>query len=103
MKLPADEKSSALAFAIVWHSTLIRLEKVLMKFSVDAAVQSLQGVMHRDVKPENVLLDGKGSALLTDFGLALDTTEQVPGARVGTIDYLAPEASSSIWIDITFI
>lgn len=43
-----------------------------------------------------MLLDADGAALLTDFGLALDTAEQVPGARVGTIDYLAPEASICI-------
>ncbi len=53
--------------------------------------------MHRDIKPENVLLSGDGGALLTDFGLALDTAEQVPGARVGTIDYLAPEVSNGVY------
>ena len=47
--------------------------------------------MHRDIKPENVLLRKGCKALLTDFGLALDTSEHFPGARVGTIDYLAPE------------
>ena len=52
------------------------------------------GVVHRDVKPSNVMLDEAGSALLTDFGLAkgrADTVLTRPGAIMGTLDYLAPE------------
>lgn len=49
-----------------------------------------QGVMHRDIKPENVLLTASG-AKLADFGLAIDTSKELPLSRVGTLDYLAPE------------
>ncbi|MEU0276260.1 serine/threonine-protein kinase [Streptomyces sp. NPDC006307] len=52
------------------------------------------GVVHRDVKPANILLDEAGGPHLTDFGISrlLGTTAQtVPGALVGTAAYMAPE------------
>lgn len=66
------------------------------------------GVLHRDVKPGNVLISHDGRVLLTDFGIAQiegDTTITRTGEVVGSVDYLAPERirgqdpgpSSDLW------
>ena len=56
------------------------------------------GVLHRDVKPSNLVVDESGKAWVTDFGLArIEDQPQltVTGALVGTLRYMSPEQAMS--------
>ena len=91
----------------------IQLQSVDLREALDIAVQIADalgeahshGIIHRDVKPQNVMLTASGQAKVLDFGLArvvreasvIDSTAEtesvltMPGLVIGTVPYMSPE------------
>jgi YVTN family beta-propeller protein len=84
--------------ALLRDGPLSQERAVLLAGQVAAALDAAheRGLVHGDVKPSNVLIDGRGHAYLADFGLTKRVTDERPPAGgeaqlMGTIDYVSPE------------
>ena len=77
------------------HLPLERVRTVILQVGEALGYAHAQGVIHRDVKPSNILVDDRGNCRLTDFGIAkmvegtLHLTQT--GALSGTPSYMSPE------------
>ncbi len=61
-----------------------------------------RGLVHRDIKPGNVIVDPAGQVTLTDFGIARaaqETRLTATGALVGTPEYMSPEQAKGLTVD----
>jgi serine/threonine protein kinase len=78
------------------HGRLPVAEAVAYAIEIGRALESAHAhrLVHRDVKPQNVLIDPDGRAKVTDFGIARSLEAQgltAPGRVLGTTDYVSPE------------
>jgi serine/threonine protein kinase len=76
--------------ALSWETAIPVMQNILQAF-VDAHEA---GIIHRDVKPQNVMLPSEGGVKVTDFGLARmhdDGDETVTRGIAGTLKYMSPE------------
>jgi len=99
--LPGRTLKQKLGKPIPWQEAV----QLLLPIAEALDYAHSQNMIHRDVKPSNILLTQRGQPMLTDFGIAkildLEETQDLTGtsAAVGTPEYMAPEQATAKTVD----
>ena len=90
-----------LAARLVRHGPLesIEVSQILGPIAEALAYAGKRGLVHRDVKPANILIGEDGCAKLADFGLVVSQRERTSATIAGTPPYMSPEAAAGQDID----
>src|SRR5688572_876224 len=69
------------------------VQRILIETASALGYATKFGVVHRDIKPDNILLDHEGRCVITDFGIAKTSGARLtaPGTSMGTPRYMSPE------------
>src|SRR5205814_9221055 len=91
-----DASHDAVSMGSVGTIEVAEANRIFQQLASALTYAHEQGIIHRDIKPVNVLMDRSGRPILSDFGIAkalASTKDQLtrPGAGVGTPEYMSPE------------
>lgn len=82
--------------------SLPEVERILLEAAAGLGYAHKRGIIHRDVKPEHILIDAEGHAHLTGFGNAMElvgTELSETGPGIGTPQYMPPEQCEGRMVD----
>ncbi|HEX7939502.1 MAG TPA: serine/threonine-protein kinase, partial [Gemmatimonadaceae bacterium] len=77
------------------------IRQILEQTASALSFAAKKGVVHRDIKPDNIMLDDDGRCIVTDFGIAKTKTgpQTVTGTSMGTPRYMSPEQAQGTTVD----
>lgn len=78
------------------------VRRILLEIASALGYAARRGVVHRDIKPDNIMLDDDGRCVVTDFGIARSASDQrltATGMSVGTPRYMSPEQARAKPLD----
>ena len=82
--------------------TPAEVRRILLETATALGYAAKRGVVHRDIKPDNIMLDEDGRCIVTDFGIARSASESkltATGMSVGTPRYMSPEQARAQPLD----